>query len=99
MGQNNQQVTPQQPAAGAGIRGLLNDPLVKEFGLPLAKKWLNDELGISNKTQAVEKTKFGKIVYGLRDVWKLAWWSIPLFYLLMMFAVLLIKVANRYAGF
>jgi len=66
------------PAPG-NTKSFLDHPLVKEFGIPLAKQALKKEFGIETHEKEITKKAFGRFMYALRDFIQGTWWVMVFF--------------------
>jgi len=75
-----------------GLTELMENPLVKEFAIPFFKNQLKEQFGINTKPdKELYKSRAGRFIYNIRDLWHGVWWTIPLFVggLLMVFVLFL----------
>lgn len=69
----NQQVT-ELVRQEVAPKNILDHPLVKEFGIPLAKQALKKELGIGTEHKVNNKSPFGRTIATLKDFIQGTFW-------------------------
>ena len=67
------------PIKPGNTANFLDHPLVKEFGIPLAKQALKKEFGIETHEKEITKKAFGRFMYALRDFIQGTWWVMVFF--------------------
>ena len=79
-------------------KSLLDHPLIKEFGIPLAKQALKKELGIGIHDKDLTKKPFGRGMMAMKDFIQGTWYIIVLFFLSMGGSLLILKWIAKYLG-
>lgn len=82
----------------ANMNDLMNHPLVKEFGIPLAKQALKKEFGIETHEKEITKRAFGRFMYALRDFIQGTWWVMVLFTLMMGLCIITLLWLRKMLG-
>lgn len=77
---------------------IFDNPLTKEFILPIAKAAAKKEFGIETSNKDVAKKPFGRAMYALRDVWQGIWWTIPALAASLGLIVVLLKWLMKFLG-
>ena len=70
-------------ASSKSLTGLLNDPLAREFGIPILRSIVKKEFGIDTGTKELTKKPAGRFILSLKDFIQGTWWVAVLFTLCM----------------